>query len=125
MRPEVKRFNKAFKALLKEVKRAAPDDAGMSTILVAFKFMKHTQPSLPARMFNDLIVKPYADRIQARDLAFFLDPAFKVPGFEDTCDNMRTVLQALPASVMSRVWEHVGALMDVNAALHPGAPSET
>ncbi len=111
VKPAVKAFNKAFKALLKELQRALPDDADLQPLVFGFKMLKVTQPSMPARMFHDLMVVPHAAAIRARDLAYFVDPAFCVPGWEDTCAYLRRVADALSPATLQHAWEHLGQLL--------------
>lgn len=110
-------FNTTLKHVLRALRAKLPGmDGTLAFMLASYKMMKTVNRRWPQRYFAEAL-GAHAERIAARDEAFFNDPAsFEVPGNEQVVGEVRAGWKLLSAADKAFVWDCCDALLAKAAA---------
>ena len=68
----VRAFNDHFGEFVGDVVRAFPDDIDIATAEITLKSLRKTNPKLILTTFQEYVVNPYREKIDAGDITFFI-----------------------------------------------------
>ena len=108
-------FNKGAKRTLRSMREKFPEVAtSFGVLLVLLKLTKHMGRKMPQRFFVELLQRPYADRMAARDSEFFMSDAFVVVGHEDAVRDVKKQLRMLSGEEREDLWKVMLDLIELS-----------
>ena len=111
-----KTFNKAFKGLLKDLKRTFPTMAELKIMYAGYKLLKSLNKKMVVNVWRDVIEDLYGDKVKLHDDTFFVDPAFRPsevlsPMYAAIVPNLVETWKHLDNENKQAIWLHVDVLL--------------
>jgi len=111
-------FNHALKRFIRFLDTAIPDHMQIRVMKTAYKTLKHINKRWPHKCFVETLESDHADKLRAKDEAFFTGNDFSIPLFNEFVQNMQEVWKRVDGGFKERVWDHLTELLDLSKACH-------
>lgn len=106
-----KQFNKAVKALIKELVAHFPDDDMMKLISCSFAIMKRLSKKKPQKYFFKVVEDPHGHAIDKRDTNYFQSDTFTSPSWPALVSFIKEKLRVIDRENLDKLFDHLAELI--------------
>jgi hypothetical protein len=115
-----KAFNKAFKFMLKDLKRTFPNMNELKIIYAGYKIIKALNKKMVHDLWKEVAETPYGEYLKRHDASFFVDPDFKPaeclsPAYAALVPSLVETWRHLDDGNKSAIWKHIDVLLALSA----------
>jgi hypothetical protein len=114
-----KQFNKAFKEMLKDLKRTFPNMNEMKLVYAGYKVVKSLDKKMVNELWREMFETPYRDYIKRHDDSFFTSPDYKLPEglspmYAAVIPTIIETWKHLDDPNKAAIWAHIDVLMTLS-----------
>jgi hypothetical protein len=104
----IEAFFNQFSGFLGELQQMYPEDPDFPIFVTTLNLLKGN-PLLVLNFINDEIIKPYGDKISARDESFFLNTDYTKRGDVDLniVEKLKQYIQGMTPASKETVWKYI------------------
>jgi hypothetical protein len=115
----LEKFNQTFQEFLADFSKTFPNDTQLSMYQLGLRGVFLADPNIVQTVFHDSVCVPYADKILAKDEAFFLENSYSeiqanVSNALDVIDKVKSYWSQLDTTNKDVVWKYLKVLVHLD-----------